>query len=1701
MTIAKDPRYDVLFCDPDSSGRSSKTLGLVLRESGGGVDFGVQAVSPYANRVSQGDLQDSDFSRGTVRTQRDWTGGFGKLFTYQETDSFLEGTADTRFKNQVVLGPKIRKSRFYTSTNPQYLGEGVSNATTKIQSQWTKRTSVTQEAYARWEDTGKQEKSWQVTDDISPAGNGFEEINGTSVTGPTVSIIVDKKEDRFDINNWKLIDFDSVPGQPALYGQWSSVIENAESLLVQSIGWRAAFIFQSDGVSTSRFDIHLDFHRVVDGEIQPYAFGRAFGFDNLLNDSNDEEGWIYKNLNLKIPLDRNEKYVYRPMIKARRGSLSLYTTDTGPIDFAFRADFDIEESSLSEVSSGKYVKWSYKNTSGASKQITKVYIDCAGINTQNGTVRVGGGTSSNLGPTGQNSGWSKTITVGVRRSWVEVILPASVTVANNGVYWMFLSVVATDLAAENECKIAIYKSEETGKSFFLVDYAGGGSSFSNPSEIAGHSVNFLVNTLVEFGDPDTRAGSFVLWKQAVSSATTVSSVSVYLEATEYISPGSPVYLCVSKTQIAYFDGQVNADRKILLTPSGAQWWTATLGSSLSFSANEIIYMGVISTASSAEGKTTVKVYGSERDGFTNIVSVGTIAGLNVSFANATGCVYFKINGGTSAGFHQWSSRMYTAREVHSAFTFNTAFASRNHTLRLKIKVNATTGFVPKWTAGSSLKISIMDGTSEFASKTFSFSGAFPNNVEDTPFSTSEKWVAIDFGTKSSTAKTYTIKVSPVAVQDEDQFISLLLYGSADASAVVKESFYSPTSLSFTSPTQVTPSQKMYYSFFSSDDLPTRDTSISASARPTVYWHEYFGTDRRIAWTIKSKDQANWGLNAIRFHARLIRWDGGATVTLRVYTNNNGLPSASPVLSAQVSKESFLGVLDKSGWVTVSFTSYTIATANSLMWVSLECDTPSAEDKIEFDLTCGETLSYTTVMSSASDGVSFGAWSVVGPTTATVAAYVSTTRTITTTADHSFLAGMKVRLGSSDTEYTISARTSRGITLLAAPSSAPTANTAILEVIDYDPIWVLNEGSGSPAAVERPPFSYKGKWYCFGGTQMYVLNAASQSVATNRVSSYNASLKTITLGNANGFAASSYVVVLNNVRKIVSRTSSTIVLDEAISPAPVANDPVSGVAVWEPATSFNHKIECAAQLGDHMYVGFGGQATCMRGTVDGSGVWTFANILDGSTAVHGSFMRQHLGYLYISKSSGGESSLRATNGNLSKWDRITVGTADIEVTALASLGANLIVLSKTRMFEISSIYASHMYNYEIEANTSNGRGSIQWVADGKLYIPIKNGLNAFDGVRMTPAGPDQEYGLPNGMQGSISCMSGTKDFLYASVDAGASGYSSVLAFNGKGWHIVYKSPTAGKRIQAIGVEALVDARPRLWIFEGLESSYITFPSLTDNPYAYVGAEYDGDDYVISSWFGGELSAVIKDMQSVFVRADGCTQTCKIVLDLEADNSGAWCRIGEVTESPSAEFNLDIAGMTTKTIRSFNTTGLVKTIYVNETLGDVSVGEFVSVNGEVRQVKTVGSGFFTLAAPLTSAPAVGDYVFPSRPVGKEFRYRATLVSNNASLTPKLVRISFRMQEYTMSRFRFSLSAVVDDEILLRTGAADMDMEADDYRSELYSWMKRTTPFTMVAPDGKNWRVKIMGGSESTWTRKEIGQNNQRFSSIIQLQLDEV
>lgn len=1710
MAIPKDPRYDVLFCDVDANGNANKKMGLVLRESGGAVDFGVQAVSPYANRITQGDLQDSDFSRGTVRTQRDWTGGFGKLFTYKETDSYLEGTADTRFKNQVIIGPKVRRSRFYSTSDPEYLGEGAANTTTKVQSEWVKRDTLAFNASAKWEASGKEEKSWEASDDISPFGDDSSASESfKSYASRTNSRVVSTAGPLGETETYPDASYAAVAGNfvgGKVYFNFTPPVP-VDDYQISQINRRKIISFT--------VFLHNSQYSVSNAEAVVTVF------DQYNTVSKQKHVFLAPSSTLAaVTFDLNADDFVGDFFVVKIESLNLNTLwismsndiAANTLDQVYKGKFSFtvehEWTEVKESLKGSYIVFRYRNRTGSTVSLNKIFIDCQA--SADGSFILAGSTNSNINPNGSSASWTKPFDAYRTRRWIEVSLPSPVSVINNGAYWF--AVLCNPSILGNQ-SISVFYSTNASENFYIRTFDSIDSfTFGESGNVSGKEINFQINTLVSYGDPDTRAGQHVYWNVLFGKSGVVSSVQIQLQKTFEIGGGCPVYFCVSKSPIVYSNGTISSNdpdfQKISISPTFTKEDYLIPVNFISVSSGTVLYMAVIVIAITSAGRTNLSVFGSSRDGYSvDTYSILGTRSTKTSYQNQF--VYCSFNEGNSSDFPYWGKLVYKSNEISAPFQFKAAY-NRNHTLRLKMKVGliSSSTFIPNWTLGAYLKISVMNGATEFASKTFSFSEAFPNGVENTPFGITEKWVAFDFGTKSSAANTtYTIKVTPYANASVTQSISVFVYGSSDATSSknVYSASYDYNTGAFGTPVLATSSSKngrLYQSWFSSNDMPTTD---NLSERSSVYWHEYYGIDRRIAWTIVSKAESSWPLASVRFHAKLVKWLGDAKLTLKIYNNNGGEPGTTLLSSADVSSAVFGGISSKSGWVTVSLPSvYSVSSSRTTLWVALECDTPGVDDKIEFDITCGKNGNYQTRLSSATDGLPFGSWSADGLISANVSSYQSSTRTITTTAAHAFKAGMRVKIGSS--VYEIESIGSSTIKTKTSVSPAPSASASIVEVIDYDPIWILNNGSGSIGQVQIPPINFGGKWYCAGGTQLYQLNASSQNVASGRVASYNSSTSTITLQSSHSFVAGMYIAVLDNVRKITGVSGLNLTLDSGISPAPSSGDIVSGSAVWVAVYTFASKIECVASLGDYMYVGLGEAASCQRGSI-ASGVFSFSAIADGTSPVYGKYMRQHLGYLYISRAVGGTNSLRATNGDLTKWDKITVGTADIEVTALATLGANLIVLSKTKMFEISSIYASHMYNYEIEANTNNGRGSIQWVADGRLYIPIKNGLNAFDGVKMTPVGPEQDYGLPNKMQGYVSCMSGTKDFLFASIDAGSSGYSSVLAWNGRGWHTIYKSPEIGRTIQAIGMEAITDSRPRLWIFEGFQASYITFPNLTDNPYQYVGAEYDSDDYFVSSWFGGELSAVLKDMQSVFIKADDCSQTSTITVELEADNSGVWHKIGEVTESPYVEFLTEPPNISAKRIVSVNSTGARTIIYVDGTVGDVTSGMFVSVNNEVRQVSRTGTtsaniGFIELANSLLEDPSAGDLVLPSRPVGKEFRYRVTLKNNgDSSKSPRLVRVSFRMQEYTLGRFRFSLSAVIDDEVLLRTGAVDRDTEATDYRAEIYSWMKRTTPFVMVAPDGKNWRVKIMSGSESSWTRKEIGQNNQRFSSVIQLQLDEV
>jgi len=130
------------------------------------------------------------------------------------------------------------------------------------------------------------------------------------------------------------------------------------------------------------------------------------------------------------------------------------------------------------------------------------------------------------------------------------------------------------------------------------------------------------------------------------------------------------------------------------------------------------------------------------------------------------------------------------------------------------------------------------------------------------------------------------------------------------------------------------------------------------------------------------------------------------------------------------------------------------------------------------------------------------------------------------------------------------------------------------------------------------------------------------------------------------------------------------------------------------------------------------------------------------------------------------------------------------------------------------------------------------------------------------GPNSvDSNIPDDYRGVVSAMVSYPGTLYASIDAGEAGYSTVMAYNGSGWCNVYTAPKVGMRIQNIYIQSIPgDSVDRLWIsmhdnpvWIPISVNPIEFPDLSYNQYMmawsaklYMGRMYAGRRVLNKYW---------------------------------------------------------------------------------------------------------------------------------------------------------------------------------------------------------------------------------------------------------------
>lgn len=197
----------------------------------------------------------------------------------------------------------------------------------------------------------------------------------------------------------------------------------------------------------------------------------------------------------------------------------------------------------------------------------------------------------------------------------------------------------------------------------------------------------------------------------------------------------------------------------------------------------------------------------------------------------------------------------------------------------------------------------------------------------------------------------------------------------------------------------------------------------------------------------------------------------------------------------------------------------------------------------------------------------------------------------------------------------------------------------------------------------------------------------------------------------------------------------------------------------------------------------------------------------------------------------------------------------------------------------------------------------------LYLGWSYSLEKLYGGTLDDIGPWRGGGMPTSRSGVISCLHGVIGWLFAGIDAGATGVSSVLAWDGRGWHEVFRAPAIGWRVQNIHFWSPPGTRPRLFVSCGGMIFSINFPYKSLRPHRDSVADVGGlplnfqhESILETGTIDMGAAGLEKLFDEVQLRSKGLNSTgVEVRLDYQMDDEiggSTWIEVpGAFRHSPS------------------------------------------------------------------------------------------------------------------------------------------------------------------------------------------------------------
>jgi hypothetical protein len=283
-----------------------------------------------------------------------------------------------------------------------------------------------------------------------------------------------------------------------------------------------------------------------------------------------------------------------------------------------------------------------------------------------------------------------------------------------------------------------------------------------------------------------------------------------------------------------------------------------------------------------------------------------------------------------------------------------------------------------------------------------------------------------------------------------------------------------------------------------------------------------------------------------------------------------------------------------------------------------------------------------------------------------------------------------------------------------------------------------------------------------------------------------------------------------------------------------------------------------------------------------GASTFSAIVTGGTEYPGNNIAEKDGTIYVFKDSG-------------------IWTVNFIASATSNNAAQYVVVKlQTGM----------------DKTPSFSNGIAVFAHQQFLYYSWLHSLIRVYGSSHDDIGQDWSgYGLPDGREGYFSAMDGYTSLLVVGVDAtkifGTENYSSVLGFDGIGWHELLRGFDIGLRCRFVKIQPCEGTRNKLWANFGDNLIFQEMPFQKSSPRLDSGARYMHEAVIESSTIDmGTASGLPKFIKELTVYVENLGGANEISIDYQIDDdvhTTNWTSATTLFQSPEATAFLGLSNI--------------------------------------------------------------------------------------------------------------------------------------------------------------------------------------------------